>query len=37
VGLSPDIAISISEADAAAKRDPQLDQAIKELRGLPAN
>jgi len=37
VGLSPDIAITVSEADAAAKRDPQLDRAIEELRGLPAN
>lgn len=33
-GLDPDIAVSYTEADAAADRDPQLDKALEELRSL---
>lgn len=32
VGIEPDMAVSITEADEAAGRDPQLDRAVEELK-----
>jgi len=34
VGITPDRAIPMSEKDIEAKKDPQLDEALKVLRGL---
>lgn len=34
VGITPDIEVSLTEQDAEAKRDPQLDSAVKYLLGL---
>jgi len=35
VGLTPDVSISLSEADMKAKKDPQLDKAVELLKSNP--
>ncbi len=34
IGLTPDVAVSVSDADAQAKKDPQLDKALEIIKNL---
>ena len=37
VGLKPDIKVEISDADATANKDSQLDKALETVKAMPAN